>query len=241
MGEKTPYLLGIETATEVCAVALFEGPELRATIEYHQPRAHARLLMPIIRTLLQDNGLSPKDLEAIGVAKGPGSYTGLRVGVSTAKGLCMALNIPLLSLTSLESLAWQVADFAQSSGAWICPMIDARRMEVFCQVFDGSITSQGPPEAKVMEPGAFSAELAERPIIFLGDGAAKCKAILEASPGSIVLANQLSNASSLGPALWQKFQQGSFEDLLTFEPLYLKDFVATKGRNRLLEPKTRKR
>jgi len=187
----------------------------------------------MIRTLLNDMEVEPSALSGIAVSKGPGSYTGLRVGVSTAKGLCMALDKPLLSLSSLEALAWQLQPLAQRLGAWICPMIDARRMEVYCALYDANMGLQQPIQAKIVETGTFKELLQSQRVIFAGDGAAKCRELLEASPQAIVLPEQLSTARSMGPAVFQAFQRGQFEDLTTFEPFYLKDFVATKPRNRL--------
>jgi tRNA threonylcarbamoyladenosine biosynthesis protein TsaB len=152
----------------------------------------------------------------------------------------MALEKPLLSLGSLESLAWKVRDLAIRLDAWICPMIDARRMEVFCKIFDAGIQAQGNAEAKVIEPGAFEEILTTRKMIFLGDGAAKCLEILETSANAIVLPQGLSSAADMGQALYLKFREGKFEDMTAFEPFYLKDFRATKPRDRLRDPKPRK-
>ncbi|RMG61590.1 MAG: tRNA (adenosine(37)-N6)-threonylcarbamoyltransferase complex dimerization subunit type 1 TsaB, partial [Bacteroidetes bacterium] len=129
--EASPLFLAIETATMTGSVALFEGSHLLGCIEIHQAKSHARLLTPMIQTLLADLGVRPADLTAIGVGRGPGSYTGLRVGVSTAKGLCMALDKPLLAFDSLAGLAGQVQELAERLPARIIPLIDARRMEVY--------------------------------------------------------------------------------------------------------------
>lgn len=228
-----PKLLCIETATVIGSVALFSGPQLLGSLEYRRAKSHARLLVPMIQTLLKDMDTHAQGLAAISVAKGPGSYTGLRVGVSTAKGLCMALGKPLISLSSLEALAWQVQALAHRLDAWICPMIDARRMEVYCALYDARLQEQQPPHAKIMDREAFSHIMAERRLLFVGDGAQKCQELLEASPNAIVLPDQLSSATSMGRASFERFQQASFEDLTTFEPYYLKDFVATKPKNPL--------
>lgn len=229
-----PYILAIETATMLGSVALFEGDELLGLLEYRRAKSHARLLAPMISTLLKDLEVERSQLSAIAVAKGPGSYTGLRVGVSTAKGLCMALDKPLLSINSLEGLAWKVQSLAKRLDAFICPMIDARRMEVYCQVFNADIQPLHEPMAKIVEEGAFGEILAQKKVIFLGDGAAKCEEILTQSPNAIVLPSGLSSAADMGKALHQKFQAEEFEDLMTFEPFYLKDFRVTKPKNRLL-------
>lgn len=228
-----PYILAIETATMIGSVAVFAGAELLGSIHIRRAQSHARLLTPMIKALLEDLEIKPKELAAVGVAKGPGSYTGLRVGVSTAKGMCMGLNIPLLSMGSLETLAWQVEQTAKETDAWICPMIDARRMEVYCAVFDSQIENQQPVQAKIIETGAFEDILAERKVIFTGDGSEKCRDILKASPNALLLSETLSSATGMGKRLYQKYEAGDFEDLVTFEPFYLKQFRATKPKNLL--------
>ena len=216
------------------SVALFEGDQLLGLLEYRRAKSHARLLAPMIQTLLNDLEVDRSQLAAIAVAKGPGSYTGLRVGVSTAKGLCMALDKPLLSINSLEGLAWKVQSLARRLDAFVCPMIDARRMEVYCQVFNADITALHEPVAKIIEEDAFQEILEQKKVLFLGDGAAKCETILSQSPNAIVLPDGLSSAADMGKALFHKYQAEAFEDLMTFEPFYLKDFRATKPRNKLL-------
>lgn len=227
-------ILAIETATAVSSVALFEDGLLVALQEIHSNRTHARLVTVMIERLLQDLDLRPADLSAVAVAKGPGSYTGLRVGVSVAKGLCMALDIPLLSVGSLEALAMSVTDFAHSIQAWICPMIDARRMEVFTQLFDTQGHAQAEAEAKIMEDDAFADLLAQRKVIFVGDGAEKCRALFAGNANAIVLGARLSSAAYMGAVAHRRLLAGEVEDLVTFEPFYLKEFVATLAKKKVL-------
>lgn len=231
--ERGPVILAMETATGVSSVAAFESGKLLGVNEYHTNKLHARLITVMVDQLLSDLSLKPADLAAIAVSAGPGSYTGLRVGVSTAKGLAMALDKPLLSVGSLETLAQSVTDVARALGACIVPMIDARRMEVYCAVFDENGKEMVPTRAMVVEEGAFAELMQDRKVIFLGDGAAKCEALL-ASDQAIFLKNRLSSASAMGKVAWNKFQQEDFEDLVTFEPFYLKDYVATKSKKKLL-------
>lgn len=188
----------------------------------------------LVDQLLGNLELKPKDLAAVVVSKGPGSYTGLRVGVSIAKGLVMALQIPLLSVGSLEALASSVLDLAVKLDAWVVPLLDARRMEVYCAVYNEEGIAQKEVEAKIIEEDAFKELLSKRKVIFLGDGAAKCKEILERHPNAIVLENRVSSASQSGNIAWKKFQAEEFEDLVTFEPFYLKNFVATLPKKKLL-------
>ena len=230
----TPLILAIHTATPIGSIAIFEGARLLGTMEIHREKSHARQLTPMIQALLGQLSLQPGQLDAIGIVKGPGSYTGLRVGVSTAKGLCYGLEKPLLSLDSLQALAWPVRGLAQQMGALICPMIDARRMEVYCAIYDEQMQVHSEIRALVLEENSFDDILAERPLIVLGSGAEKAQALLGHRKGAIFLPKNLSNAVSMGEALHMRYQRETFEDLLSFEPFYLKDFVVTKSRNRLL-------
>lgn len=237
-------ILAIETATDVSSVALFEDGKLVGLQENHANRTHARLVTVMIERLLQDIEWVPRDLSAVCVAKGPGSYTGLRVGVSVAKGLCMALDIPLLSISSLEALAWSVKDVARVMDARICPMIDARRMEVYTQTFVWSVSevagnhvvpvALNEPMAMIVEADSYGGELAGGKVLFVGDGAAKCAEVLAHHPNAVVLGGRLSSAAHLGAAADLHLQAGKYEDLVLFEPFYLKEFVATLSTKKMI-------
>lgn len=229
-----PLLLALETATGVSSVAVFESDRLLAQLDFHADRLHARLMTVLVQQALDNLQIPITEMAAIVVSQGPGSYTGLRVGVSTAKGLAMALDLPLISVGSLEALAHSVTDLARAKDAWICPMIDARRMEVYCALYDAEGKAQTAVEAKIMEEGAFAEELAERKILFVGDGAAKCAPLLETHPHATVLPKRLSSAAWMGKPAWKKFQDQDFEDLVRFEPFYLKNFVATISKKKTL-------
>jgi tRNA threonylcarbamoyladenosine biosynthesis protein TsaB len=228
------YIIALETATEVSSVAVYAGDTLLGSLEYPGARRHAKLVTVMMETLLRDLEIDKRELAAVAVAKGPGSYTGLRVGVSTAKGLAMALDLPLISVNSLEGLAWQVRDLAAAELAWICPLMDARRMEVYCAMYDAEMIEQLETQAKIIEEGAFEEILKERRVIFVGNGAEKCKDLLSASANALILPQVFCTARSLGPAIWKKFQATDFEDLVTFEPFYLKEFIAVKAKNPLI-------
>ena len=230
--QREALILAIETATSIGSIALFEGEKLLGSVDIRRAKSHARLLMPMIEQLLGNLEVAPADLGAIGVSKGPGSYTGLRVGVSTAKGLCMALDKPLLSLGSLETLAEKVKGLAQELDAYICPMLDARRMEVYHEVFDPLGNSRIAISSKIIETGAFEQLLSEHKVIFVGDGVAKCREILAKSPNAILLDKALSSAKDMGKALYNKYVEKDFEELVSFEPFYLKSFVATKSKKK---------
>ncbi|MFN0199980.1 MAG: tRNA (adenosine(37)-N6)-threonylcarbamoyltransferase complex dimerization subunit type 1 TsaB [Bacteroidia bacterium] len=227
-----PYILVIETATDVGAVGLYKGAQLLGTIEYHKPKTHSSLLAQMIASLLQDMEVQMRELHAVAVSCGPGSYTGLRVGVSTAKGICMALNLPLLSVGSLESLAWQVKPIASTLNAWICPMIDARRMEVYCGFYDMEIQTMLSIKAEIINEQSFEEILAQRKVVFIGDGAKKCRSALT-HENVYLFPEVTSSVRFLGGFLLHKYQNQLFEDLLTFEPFYLKDYVATEAKKLL--------
>ena len=229
-----PFILAFETATPVSSVAVFERGEVLACQEYYSAQRHARLITVMVEHLLEDLGLRVQDLSAVCVAKGPGSYTGLRVGVSTAKGLCMALDLPLIAVSSLSGLAARVQNLARREQALICPMIDARRMEVYCEIYGSDLSVVEPVQARIVPEQPFDDLLAAQKVIFLGSGAAKCKELLEtASDNALVLEDLLSSASSFAGLAWKRYQAGEFDDLLSFEPFYLKDFVATKPKKLL--------
>lgn len=229
----SPFFLAFETATASSSVALYEGAELLGAVDYRQGKTHARLITVLAGRLLEDLAVPLPALSAIAVAKGPGSYTGLRVGVSAAKGLAMALDIPIMGIGSLDALAWTVRDLAGAMGARIVPMIDARRMEVYTALYSTAGKALEPPRAQVVAEGTFAAELAAGPLLFLGDGAEKCRSLLE-DRGGVVLGDRRSTAAGLGDLLLQKFRDADFEDLVSFEPFYLKDFVATVSKKNIL-------
>ncbi|MEO0897959.1 MAG: tRNA (adenosine(37)-N6)-threonylcarbamoyltransferase complex dimerization subunit type 1 TsaB [Bacteroidota bacterium] len=233
--EQGPLILMMETATNVGSVGLYAGEECLGHVDIRKGRLHAKLLLPLVKDLLQKLSVSPADLAAIAVSKGPGSYTGLRVGVSTAKGLCMALDKPLMSLNSLEVLAWQVEEVARKLNAFVAPMIDARRMEVYTALYSPSMTKVEEIHAHILDEHSFQEPLSKEKIIFVGDGAAKAESLFSSHPNALVLKEVLSSTSSLGKPLNSKLQENQFEDLVTFEPFYLKDFVATKPKDRLKE------
>lgn len=229
-----PKILAIESSTHVGSVALYAGTSVMGSLTYHKARAHAQLLTPMIQTLMKDLEVPLSALSAVAISRGPGSYTGLRVGTSTAKGLCMALDIPLLSIGSLEALAWQVKPWAQQLGAWICPMIDARRMEVFTSLFDANLHVIRPVAAQVIDAFPFPGTAPDQPIIFVGDGVEKCLTLIQQRPTAIAMPQIEAHACDLGQPLLRKYEENAFEDLAGFEPYYLKDFVATASRKKLL-------
>ena len=228
-----PRILLIETSTSLCSVALAEDGAVAAARQSTEPRAHAALTAPFVKEVLDERGLRAADLDAVCVSAGPGSYTGLRVGVSTAKGICFAAGIPLLSVGTLEVLVHQArADrLLPPDCRYVIPMIDARRMEVYTAVFtpDGQRLTEVEP--RVVDSLSFCNERAAGPVLFIGDGADKCRAAL-AGPGAHFVQACPQAAAMLAPAL-REFEAGRFRDTAYFEPFYLKDFVATVSRKKL--------
>ena len=221
-------ILSLETSTDVCSVALHEGTALLAHAEIHEPQAHAARLAPLIDSVMKQAGSTPNDLRAVAITQGPGSYTGLRIGTSTAKGLCYALDIPLISVGTLELLAYQGSQHNQDSQALLCPMIDARRMEVYCLIADAGLQVREPVAAKVVDESTFAETLAKQRMLFFGNGSGKCKQVI-AHPNAIFLEHIFPSAKNLGEMAERKFNNRLFEDLIQFKPFYLKEFVAKKA------------
>lgn len=234
-----PLILCIETGTDVCSVALARDGILVALRESEGGQDHARKLGVYIDEILRGNEVVPKELDAVAVSKGPGSYTGLRIGVSTAKGLCYGLGIPLIGIGSLESLA-RVAEEDFEAGilgvedwtnARLCPMIDARRMEVYAQVFDSSVKPLSDVGAHIITPESFSGFIGTGgEFVIFGDGAAKCVDVLPRQ--GVKFGNVVPSARGLVKASYDAFLAGQFEDTAYFEPFYLKDFVVTASKKK---------
>lgn len=221
-----PQLLLIETSTEVCSVALSRGNQIICSRTVKEPRSHARIIAPLIQEILTECSTSVGECSAVVVSEGPGSYTGLRVGASIAKGLCYGASIPLIAVSSLELIARiVVAEAGQfSSSTILVPMIDARRMEVYTAKFNMECEALSQTEAVVVTPESFAEELAKGIVVFTGDGAPKCKEIIT-HPNARFLEGEANATGMLIPAL-KKFNAGEFADVAYFEPFYLKDFVA---------------
>lgn len=216
-------ILSIETSTSVCSAALHEDGNLLAVKELHTPQSAAAQLAIQIEELFATTNRPKKKLDAVAVSSGPGSYTGLRIGVATAKGICCGLRIPLIAIDSLLILALHIPDPAAYD--LLCPMIDARRMEVYCSLLDNSLAIVENTQAKIIDSTSFSDHLALHSILFFGDGAAKCRDQIR-HPKAAFLENAYPTAASMGKFALQKFQLGQFENIGLFEPNYLKNFVA---------------
>ena len=226
-----PVILHIESSTLTCSVAVSKNGEALSLRESHdQSYAHSEKLVVYIDEAIKEASLTPKELDAVCVAKGPGSYTGLRIGVSAAKGLCYGLEIPLLSVGSLESIAnWAKQEFPEeiSAASVICPMIDARRMEVYTQLFDYEGNALNAVTAQIIDEHSFGSEFEKGKVVFIGDGASKCKEVLT-HKNAIFLDDFRVSARGMISIAEAKFEAQSFENVAYFEPYYLKDFVAGK-------------
>mgnify|MGYP003288435146 CR=1 FL=1 len=233
-------ILSIETGTDICSVALANDGELMALRESDEGRDHAKKVAVFVDELLKETGVQPDDLDAIAVGKGPGSYTGLRIGVSFAKGMCYALNIPLIAIGSLDALT-EVAredyeagiidvDEYEWSQARFCPMVDARRMEVYTQMFDAKGKSLNEVKAEIVTEDSFADWRSERPFVIFGNGAAKCLEVLS----DAILINVTPSARGLAALAHQRFEAGKTEDIAYFEPFYLKDFIVIPSKKKLL-------
>lgn len=221
-------ILSIDTSTTVCSVALHRDGVVLACFELFTEKSSSGMLTTLIQNTVRHSGYKLSDLDAIAVAKGPGSYTGLRIGISTAKGLCFALDKPLLAIDTLEAMVGQIRGFYPANHL-LAPMLDARRMEVYCAVYDSEGRNVQSTSAQIIDDQSFMDLLAQQPVVFFGNGAAKCRAVLAHQPNA-VFPTQLvhPSAKTVGQLAAVAYVQGRFEDVANFEPYYLKDFVGTK-------------
>ena len=230
----------IETSTALCSVALAEDGKVTAYRESSAPKAHASLTAVFVQEVLEERGVKLADCDAVCVSKGPGSYTGLRVGVSTAKGLCFGSGKPLVAVGTLDTLVAQAAEVAgtvipseaegSASYRFIIPMIDARRMEVYSAVFENGtqITETTPV---IVDENSFAEYLEQGPVLFIGDGAGKCADVIRHPNAQFCQCNPRASAM-LQPAV-NAYRAQQFEDVAYFEPFYLKEFVATVSKKKL--------
>jgi len=229
-------ILSIDTTTRGCSVAVHQDNTLVASYDLLTDRSSSAMLTTLMKNAVEHAGFSLEALDAVAVAKGPGSYTGLRVGVSTAKGLCYALDKPLIAISSLEALTTQTTAFYPNDFLF-CPMIDARRMEVFAAVYNSDLELILPTQAVIIDTDSFGELLQERSVVFFGDGAAKCKPILGSHPNAFFPGQAIEpSARTVGVLATKAYASAQFEDLASFEPYYLKDFMGTKPRNRIVNP-----
>ena len=225
-----PTILYIETATDVCSVALSRGAEVIGLKEEAGGNNHAKHLLPFVDEVLKQGGCTVSDLNGVAVSVGPGSYTGLRIGVSTAKGIAYTAGIPVMAVGTLESIAQGARESwtdASAEPLQIVPMLDARRMEVFTTRYSFDMQSLEEVSAKIVDENTFAELLSEHKVLFCGNGMPKCREILSANPNAFFAEVPVS-AKNMLPAALRKWQNSDFENVAYFEPFYLKEYVAAK-------------
>lgn len=222
-------ILSLESSTSSCSVALHHDGHVIASRELHEPYSAASRLTVLIQDVLSSAVVQTEDIEAVAVSCGPGSYTGLRIGVATAKGFCYAKNIPLIAINSLVLIAAQVRDRASGTDV-LCPMIDARRMEVYTTLLSKDLKELAPITASVIDEQSYSQQLNEHRILFFGTGAGKCEQVIR-HPNAVFIPDIVPLASAMGELAEQDFRSAKFEAIGEFEPLYLKDFLIRKPKS----------
>ena len=218
-------ILSVDTSTKVCSVAIHENGLLLANVEQFEENSHAERLALLIQEVCNNAKLKLHQIDAFALAKGPGSYTGLRIGSSTLKGLCFALEKPLIAIGTLRMMAegmFQMAD----DDTLVCPMIDARRMEVYTAVYDSKGNTIPPEQAMIVDENRFSTLFAQHKILFAGNGAEKCKPIFTNKNAHFV-SDYHPFAKNMGELAFQSYKEKKFADVAYFEPEYLKEFYTT--------------
>jgi len=218
-------ILSIETATSTCSIAITKGKEVIAEQNYYLDKSHSALLPSIIEELLANCAIAKNELSAVALSEGPGSYTGLRIGTSVAKGLCFALEIPLVPISTLEALAFSVASDPLKEYV-LCPMLDARRMEVYTAFYDKELNELMPLAALPLERKSFET-YSEQKLLLFGNGAEKTKELFAGLDYVYYLDNAMLKASSIG-ILADSVSKGSEVDMAYYEPNYFKEFKAIK-------------
>ena len=221
-------ILNLETATKNCSVSISKDGETIALKEINTGGySHAELLHPFIEEVLKETNLKLSNLDAVAVSKGPGSYTGLRIGVSSAKGICFGNEIPLISIPTLESMAMSQI----GKDYTLVSMLDARRMEVYACIYNSEVKEIRKTEAEIIDEHSYSEYLKKGKVLFFGDGATKCKDIIKHKNAEFV-DDIFPSAKQMSEIAENKFNENKFEDTAYFEPFYLKDFIATKSLKR---------
>ncbi len=220
----------IETATEVCSVALASDGQLISIRETNKGNSHSANVAVFIDEVIKESGKKLNDLDAIAVSKGPGSYTGLRIGVSSAKGLSYGLRIPLISVNTLKAMTHGVlkTGFTHDANALFCPMIDARRMEVYSAFYDENLQQIRDVQADIIDEATYKEYLEQHPVYFFGNGSQKCKEVLSMYLNAHFIEEIHLSAASMIQLAEEKYKLKEFENSAYFEPFYLKDFIAAK-------------
>jgi tRNA threonylcarbamoyladenosine biosynthesis protein TsaB len=223
------FILNIETSTTVCSVSLCKDGKLISFKEINNGYTHAENLHVFIEEVIKEASITLQYLNAIAISKGPGSYTGLRIGVSAAKGLAYSLNIPLISLDTLEIMTNSA--LIKESDAVYCPMIDARRMEVYTAIYDKGLKQLNATEALIVDERSIAQFSTYNKIYFFGDGMDKCKTVLSYLKNAEFIDNIFPGAKAMCDLAYKKYTAKNFEDVAYFEPFYLKDFLILTKKN----------
>ncbi len=222
-------ILNIETATKNCSVALAKNGKILAFKELNDGNySHAEKLHPFIEEVLKEAKIAKQDLSAVAVSKGPGSYTGLRIGVSAAKGLCFALDVPLIAIDTLTALSYKV----HIENGLIVPMLDARRMEVYSAVYDCKHQQIRVIKAEVIDENSFQDELNSCSVYFVGDAVTKCKAVIQ-HENAFFVEETYPSSIEMSTLSYEKYKKSDIEDVAYFEPFYLKDFLVTPEKKKV--------
>lgn len=227
-----PTIIHIETATEVCSCALSCDGQVLINKENRLPQSHAASLGVFVEEIMSHVRQNCLKVDAVAVSSGPGSYTGLRIGVSEAKGLSYGLGIPLIAMPTHKIMAWMMKDTVQAN-TLLCPMIDARRMEVYTTFFDKTLNVVRPTSADIIDAESYAELLDNHEILFFGNGAPKCKEVIT-HPNAAFADDVVPLASAMIELAEEAFAAHNFVDSAYFEPFYLKEFVATVAKNKVL-------
>jgi len=231
-------IICLETATNLCSVALCDSAGVISVLESDESKSHASLLTVFIHEILRNNGITVQDLDCVAVSKGPGSYTGLRIGVSVAKGLAYGASIPLIGIETTLSMFYGIISGKYFStgperNTLFCPMLDARRMEVYYAIYDAEGNKIRNISAEVITKDTFAGYPESQKIIFFGDGALKCRDVIDRVNATFATEFMMS-ASYMYQPVFMAFNNHNYEDVAYFEPLYLKDFITSKPRKNIL-------
>ena len=231
-------IICLETATNLCSVALCDNEGVISLRESNESKSHASVLTIFIEEILRENGIRAQDLKAVAVSKGPGSYTGLRIGVSVAKGIAYGASIPLIGVETTLSMFWgisasQISGTEMDNNLLFCPMLDARRMEVYYAIYDCYGNKIKDISAEIINENSFIKIPESKKILFFGDGAQKCKEVINRK-NAFFADDYILSATSMHKPVIQAFNDHVFEDVAYFEPLYLKDFITSLPRKNIL-------
>jgi tRNA threonylcarbamoyladenosine biosynthesis protein TsaB len=224
------FLLALETSSTICSVALYQNEQLLGVSELRIEKSHSSHITVLINQLLQNCQISLSELSAVALSGGPGSYTGLRIGSATAKGLCFSLDIPLIEVSTLEAIAAAAINFTPNAAKYLfCPMIDARRQEVYTYLTNHNLELLSPVTPLILHQDAFKEELLNNKIIFCGNGASKFKGLVADQSNALFLDTVMPSAAIIGKLTLPKLEQKIFQNVAYYEPFYLKEVYITSS------------